>query len=171
MSLSNYIIYSTFFHMFHHINDIIHHYIQFLFMELQQSFLAKIIPVLPQNGDSEPLSKRSNMSETSNDFCYHPESFKKLVEMELPCNESVEDKLCWLRSQMIGNDAEFDSSVGRRKLVYADHTASGRSLCYNENIIVNHLLPFYGMSLCSFVIYKEKFEKYCNSYFLVFLYR
>ncbi|XP_050893951.1 uncharacterized protein LOC127100727 [Lathyrus oleraceus] len=130
--------------MFHHINNIIHHYIQFLFMELQQSFLAKIIPVLVRNGDSEPLSKRSNMSETSNDFCYHPESFKKLVEMELPCNESVEDKLCWLRSQMIGNDAEFDSSVGRRKLVYADHTASGRSLCYNENIIVNHLLPFYG---------------------------
>ncbi|CAI8619120.1 unnamed protein product [Vicia faba] len=115
-------------------------------MELESyPLLAKIISMLPQNGDSEPLSKTSNVSEVSNDFCYHPESFKKLVEMDLPCHESVEEKLRWLRSQIIGDDdAEFDSSFGRRKLVYADHTASGRSLRYSENFIINHLLPFYG---------------------------
>ena len=90
------------------------------------------------------LSKTS-VSETSQDFCNHSESFQKLVEIGLPCNESVEEKLSWLRSQIIGNDAEFDSPFGRRKLVYADHTASGRSLHYNENFIINHLLPFYGM--------------------------
>ncbi|OIW18167.1 hypothetical protein TanjilG_31287 [Lupinus angustifolius] len=66
--------------------------------------------------------------------------------MGLPCNESVEEKLSWLRSQIIGNDAEFYSSFGRTRLVYADHTASGRSLYYNENFIINHLLPFYGNS-------------------------
>lgn len=67
--------------------------------------------------------------------------------MGLPCNESVEEKLSWLRSQIIGHHAEFDSPFGRRKLLYADHTASGRSLHYNENFIINHLLPFYGMLL------------------------
>ncbi|XP_027343126.1 uncharacterized protein LOC113855695 [Abrus precatorius] len=89
------------------------------------------------------LSKPS-ISETSYDFCNHSESFEKLVEMGLPCNQSVEEKLSWLRSQIIGNDAEFDSPFGKRKLLYADHTASGRSLQYNENFITNHLLPFYG---------------------------
>ncbi|KAK7247572.1 hypothetical protein RIF29_42457 [Crotalaria pallida] len=89
------------------------------------------------------LSKTSTL-ETSHDFCNHSESFKELVELGLPCNESIEEKLCWLQSQIIGNDAEFDSPFGRRRLVYADHTASGRSLCYNENFIIKHLLPFYG---------------------------
>lgn len=120
-------------------------------MELEQPLLVDIIPMLAQtqnikvrNEVSVPLSKTNSILETSHDFCYHPESFKKLVEMDLPCNESAEEKLCWLRSQIIGNDAEFDSPFGRRKLLYADHTASGRSLHYNENFIINYLLPFYG---------------------------
>ncbi|KAL2342923.1 hypothetical protein Fmac_004208 [Flemingia macrophylla] len=90
------------------------------------------------------FSKTSTSSETSHDFCNHSESFKKLVEMGLPCNESAEEKLCWLRSQIIGHDAQFDSPFGKRKVVYADHTASGRCLHYNENFIINNLLPFYG---------------------------
>ncbi|QCD84824.1 cysteine desulfurase/ selenocysteine lyase [Vigna unguiculata] len=71
-------------------------------------------------------------------------SFQKVVEMGVPCNECVEEKLRWLRSQIIGNSAEFDSPFGRRIVVYADHTASARSLRYNENFIADHLLPFYG---------------------------
>ncbi|XP_061346805.1 uncharacterized protein LOC133292420 [Gastrolobium bilobum] len=90
------------------------------------------------------VSSKTNIPETSHDFCNHSESFKMLIEMGLPCNETVEEKLSWLRSQIIGNDAGFDSPFGRRKLVYADHTATGRSLHYNENFIMNHLLPFYG---------------------------
>jgi len=121
-------------------------------MEVEQPLLSEIIAILAQsqnkakNEDHVPLSKTSNILETSHDFCYHPESFKRLVEMDLPCNETVEEKLRWLRSQIIGNDAEFDSPFGRRKLVYADHTASGRSLRYSEYFIINHLLPFYGTS-------------------------
>ncbi|WJX53703.1 hypothetical protein P8452_39670 [Trifolium repens] len=106
--------------------------------------LAQSQNIKVRNEVSVPLSKTNSILETSHDFCYHPESFKKLVEMDLPCNESAEEKLSWLRSQIVGNDAEFDSPFGRRKLVYADHTASGRSLHYNENFIINHLLPFYG---------------------------
>ncbi|EPS62471.1 hypothetical protein M569_12319, partial [Genlisea aurea] len=53
-------------------------------------------------------------------------------------------KLRWLQSQIIGVDAEFDSPFGRRRIVYADHTASGRSLRYIEEHIQTKLLPFYG---------------------------
>ncbi|KAK7358830.1 hypothetical protein VNO77_00770 [Canavalia gladiata] len=89
----------------------------------------------------------SSIGETYNEFCNHPdESFKMLLEMCLPGNEfqSVEEKLCWVRSQIIGNDVYFNSPFGRRLLVYADHTASGRTLHCSENFITNHLLPFYG---------------------------
>ncbi|XP_014507178.1 uncharacterized protein LOC106766903 [Vigna radiata var. radiata] len=71
-------------------------------------------------------------------------SFEKVVGMGVPCNECVQEKLRWVRSQIIGNGAEFDSPFGRRIVVYADHTASARSLRYNENFIADHLLPFYG---------------------------
>ncbi|KAK2438799.1 cysteine desulfurase protein [Trifolium repens] len=89
--------------------------------------------------------KNVSSDETCLDFCnFIPESFKVLFEKGLPCNESVEEKLCWIRSEIIGNDEEFNSPFGKRKLVYADHTASGRSLHYIENFITKHLLPFYG---------------------------
>jgi hypothetical protein len=44
-----------------------------------------------------------------------------------------------LRSQIVGDDVEFDSPFGRRRLTYADHTASGRSLRYIENFIINNV--------------------------------
>ncbi|KAK0604269.1 hypothetical protein LWI29_013951 [Acer saccharum] len=55
-----------------------------------------------------------------------------------------EKKLCWLRSQIIGADSQFESPFGIRKLIYADHTASGRSLHYIEDFIISNVLPFYG---------------------------
>ncbi|KAE9602777.1 hypothetical protein Lal_00049855 [Lupinus albus] len=138
-----------------YINYIICHIINLFLMELSKHPLFAEKSIFTQSesqrkpsSSDEVISVLSNTSilETNHDFCNHPESFKKLVEMGLPCNESVEEKLSWLRSQIVGNDAEFYSSFGRTKLVYADHTASGRSLHYNENFIINHLLPFYGNS-------------------------
>jgi hypothetical protein len=55
-----------------------------------------------------------------------------------------EEKVEWLRSQLIGKGVEFDTPFGRRVLTYADQTASGRSLRYIEDYIVNEVLPFYG---------------------------
>ncbi|XP_062202935.1 uncharacterized protein LOC133905214 [Phragmites australis] len=55
-----------------------------------------------------------------------------------------EEKVEWLRSQLIGKDVEFDTPFGQRALTYADQTASGRSLRYIEDYIVNEVLPFYG---------------------------
>src|SRR4051812_29336991 len=56
----------------------------------------------------------------------------------------AEAKVEWVRSQVVGRDAEFDTPFGRRALVYADHTASGRSLRYIEDYILTQVLPFYG---------------------------
>ncbi|KAL6906196.1 hypothetical protein ACP4OV_003797 [Aristida adscensionis] len=55
-----------------------------------------------------------------------------------------EEKVEWLRSQLIGKDAEFDTPFGRRALTYADQTASGRSLRYIEEYLLKEVLPFYG---------------------------
>ncbi|KAM7274777.1 hypothetical protein ACFE04_016643 [Oxalis oulophora] len=72
------------------------------------------------------------------------ESFKGL-DVGIPKKgESVETKVCWVRSQIIGSEAEFTSPFGIRLITYADHTASGRSLHYIEDYIVNNVLPFYG---------------------------
>ncbi|KAL9274134.1 putative cysteine desulfurase, partial [Drosera capensis] len=57
---------------------------------------------------------------------------------------SMENKLLWLRSNIIGGNAEFSSPFGQRRITYADTTASGRSLRYIEDYIVSHVLPFYG---------------------------
>ncbi|BBN08416.1 hypothetical protein MPTK1_4g11420 [Marchantia polymorpha subsp. ruderalis] len=57
---------------------------------------------------------------------------------------SSEQKLEWLRSQIIGNHIECPSPFGKRLISYADHTASGRSLLFIEKYIMQHLLPVYG---------------------------
>ncbi|KAG0457568.1 hypothetical protein HPP92_022725 [Vanilla planifolia] len=50
----------------------------------------------------------------------------------------------WLRSQIIGVDAEFEGPFGRRRITYSDHTASGRFLRFVEEYILQDVLPFYG---------------------------
>ncbi|XP_059307866.1 uncharacterized protein LOC132059306 [Lycium ferocissimum] len=61
-------------------------------------------------------------------------------------SDTAEKKLSWLRSQIIGENVDFETSFGKRRLTYADHTASGRSLHYIENYITKNVLPFYGNS-------------------------
>ncbi|KAJ6842843.1 uncharacterized protein M6B38_298860 [Iris pallida] len=55
------------------------------------------------------------------------------------------DSMCeWLRSQIVGAEAEFESPFGRRRITYSDHTASGRFLRFVEELIARDVLPFYG---------------------------
>ncbi|XP_030512238.2 probable cysteine desulfurase [Rhodamnia argentea] len=93
----------------------------------------------PRNGEGSP----SPSPTPGNDLCKHSESFRKLGA-GLPAADSVEKKLAWIRSQIIGGDAEFDSPFGRRRITYADSTASGRCVRYVEDFIVDNILPFYG---------------------------
>ncbi|RWW25596.1 hypothetical protein GW17_00010047 [Ensete ventricosum] len=53
-------------------------------------------------------------------------------------------KFRWLRSQIIGAEAEFETPFGRRRITYSDHTASGRFLRFVEEFLQRDVLPFYG---------------------------
>ena len=53
-------------------------------------------------------------------------------------------KLEWLRSQVIGADAEFASPFGTRRVTYAGPDASGRYLRFVEDFVQRNVLPYYG---------------------------
>ena len=50
----------------------------------------------------------------------------------------------WLRSQLIGRNTCVTTPFGERRIVYADHVASGRSLQWVEDFIAEHVLPMYA---------------------------
>ncbi|KAM3290321.1 hypothetical protein P3S67_018610 [Capsicum chacoense] len=97
------------------------------------------------------ISTTNNSTATSSiasheDLRSRIESFHMLEKANISKTESAEKKLSWLRSQIIGENVDFETPFGRRRLTYADHTASGRCLLYIENYIINNVLPFYGNS-------------------------
>jgi selenocysteine lyase/cysteine desulfurase len=49
-----------------------------------------------------------------------------------------------IRASVIGDDAVVDGPFGPRRLVYADYTASGRSLTFIEDFIRERVLPLYA---------------------------
>ena len=49
-----------------------------------------------------------------------------------------------VRRGVIGEDAVLDGPYGRRRITYADYTASGRSLDFLEDFIREHVLPRYA---------------------------
>jgi selenocysteine lyase/cysteine desulfurase len=49
-----------------------------------------------------------------------------------------------IRTSMIGDDAVLEGPFGPRRLVYADYTASGRSLSFIEDFIRAEVLPLYA---------------------------
>uniref|UniRef100_A0A7N0TNJ7 Aminotransferase class V domain-containing protein n=1 Tax=Kalanchoe fedtschenkoi TaxID=63787 RepID=A0A7N0TNJ7_KALFE len=93
--------------------------------------------------DKLPRGPGPEASRLSSGLCRQYGSFRSL-ENGLPWTGSAEKRLAWLQSQIIGQGAEFESAFGRRRITYADHTASGRSLQYIEDYIIQHVLPFYG---------------------------
>ena len=49
-----------------------------------------------------------------------------------------------IRRSSIGDDAVLDGPFGPRRIVYADHTASGRALTFVEDFIRDRVLPLYA---------------------------
>ncbi|XP_059639590.1 uncharacterized protein LOC132281961 [Cornus florida] len=94
---------------------------------------------------SSPRASSTNSQSSSDDLSSRVDSFD-LLEKCISRSDSADNRLLWLRSQIIGDDAKFDSPFGKRRLTYADHTASARCLHYIENYIINNVLPFYGNS-------------------------
>jgi selenocysteine lyase/cysteine desulfurase len=56
----------------------------------------------------------------------------------------LENQLERIRSAVIGDDVVLDGPFGPRRLVYADWTASGRSLAFIEEVIREAVLPLYA---------------------------
>ncbi|KAE8694121.1 hypothetical protein F3Y22_tig00110788pilonHSYRG00470 [Hibiscus syriacus] len=117
---------------------------QLLVVETNEAAAAKLNPAAHDHTNNSSSSS-ATLSHVSSMLCHGSESFRNL-EMGVPQVNSVNKRLSWLRSQIIGGDVEFDSPFGTRKLTYADHTASGRCLHYIENFIITNVLPFYGNS-------------------------
>ncbi|WP_315980135.1 aminotransferase class V-fold PLP-dependent enzyme [Aliamphritea spongicola] len=49
-----------------------------------------------------------------------------------------------IRDSVIGSDQTITTPFGNKPLVYADYTASGRSLSFIEDYIHRQVLPFYA---------------------------
>jgi selenocysteine lyase/cysteine desulfurase len=56
------------------------------------------------------------------------------------------DVVARLRAGLIGEGAEIVTPFGKKRLVYADYTASGRALRQVETFVAENVLPFYANS-------------------------
>lgn len=50
----------------------------------------------------------------------------------------------YIGDHIIGKDTTFLSPFGRKRIVYCDYTASGKSLRFIEDFIAQEVLPLYG---------------------------
>ena len=59
--------------------------------------------------------------------------------------DDKKEKLCeYICDNIIGKDTTFLSPFGRKKILYCDYTASGRSLSFIEEFIKEEVLCLYG---------------------------
>lgn len=49
-----------------------------------------------------------------------------------------------IRDSVIGSNTDIETPFGKRPLIYADYTASGRALSFIENAIRDRVLPYYA---------------------------
>ncbi len=76
----------------------------------------------------------------------------EIFEQEL----SNPDVILKLKTSVIGDDIQITTPFGKKPLVYADYTASGRALTQVEDFVMEHVLPFYANSHTE--------SSYCGAY-------
>ena len=80
----------------------------------------------------------------------NPQKIMKKFQINMPLSStnkftfSSPNYLNTLFTSSIGNDVTFNSPFGRKSVVYADFTASGRGLKEIEQFISSQILPFYA---------------------------
>ena len=50
----------------------------------------------------------------------------------------------YVRGQILGRDTGFEGPFGKRRITYCDYVASGRSLKFVEDYLMEQVLPHYG---------------------------
>ncbi|WP_191600539.1 aminotransferase class V-fold PLP-dependent enzyme [Marinomonas algicola] len=58
--------------------------------------------------------------------------------------EQKQSLIAHLRKNIVGDNTFIQTAFGKRKLTYADYTASGRSLHFIEQAILHYVLPYYA---------------------------
>jgi len=66
----------------------------------------------------------------------------EIFKQQLDTPDIVEE----LRRGVIGDNLEISTPLGKKPLVYADYTASGRALTVVESFVSEHVLPYYANS-------------------------
>ena len=96
-----------------------------------------------------------NLEKQENENSKAPESINqknniKKIQINMPLSSTNKftfnspNYLNTLFQSTIGNDVTFNSPYGKKSVVYADFTASGRGLYEIEKFISNQILPFYA---------------------------
>ena len=77
----------------------------------------------------------------------HRKFYEIPVEFESGRTRTSENKqkvADYIHQNVIGCETTFLSPFGRKKVVYCDYTASGKSLKFIEDFIATEVLPLYG---------------------------
>ena len=95
------------------------------------------------------LEKQENENSKATESINQKNNIKK-IQINMPLSSTNKftfnspNYLNTLFQSTIGNDVTFNSPYGKKSVVYADFTASGRGLYEIEKFISNQILPFYA---------------------------
>ncbi|OQR94019.1 cysteine desulfurase [Thraustotheca clavata] len=84
------------------------------------------------------------MASAERTFCDELEEDLNVLDQENNGVDSSKVLLKTMQSSLVGNHVAFDTPFGPRPLIYADFTASGRSLQCIEDYMQSEVLPLYG---------------------------
>ena len=128
----------------------------------------------------EQMSEEQKNEKEQKSENFNPKNIMKNFKINMPLSStnkftfSSPNYFNTLFTSSIGNDVTFNSPFGKKSIVYADFTASGRGLYEVEKFISSQILPFYANihSSCGYLAEqstafrneaKSIVRRYCNT--------